>query len=88
MLSFGQINLQEISDDEALGEEVDTDNDGDLFTKVLHDNNFVVEDNAADRSKSTIQSISHDTKPIVSGGNIASVDEYEHDSSDEEVGFC
>ncbi|KAH9407290.1 Ribosome biogenesis protein 1 [Tyrophagus putrescentiae] len=80
------INLQEISDDEALGEEVADDAEGeDLFTKVLHDNdNTGAEDAAKAYNARTVQSISHDTKPFQSGGNVASVDEYEHDSSDEE----
>ena len=81
-----QINLQEISDDEALGEEVADDAEGDLLTKVLHDNdNTGAEDAAKAYNARTVQSISHDTKPFQSGGNVASVDEYEHDSSDEEV---
>lgn len=86
-VSIPQINLQEISDDEALGKEVADDAEGeDLFTKVLHDNdNTGAEDAAKAYNARTVQSISHDTKPFQSGGNVASVDEYEHDSSDEEV---
>ena len=78
--------MKEISEDEAIGDEVDADHD-DLFTKVLHDNDKQLSsaNNDEPNNKSNTQSISHDMKPTQFGTNVAQVDEYDYDSSDEEV---
>lgn len=76
------INLKDISDDES--DVVDDANDDDLYTKVLNENNLSTENTSKDSYKWKIESISNELEPISSGNNVAKIDEYNYDSSDEE----
>ncbi|KAI2798995.1 Ribosome biogenesis protein 1 [Blomia tropicalis] len=76
------INLKDISDDES--DVVDDANDDDLYTKVLNENNLSTENTNEDSYKWKIESISNELEPISSGNNVAKIDEYNYDSSDEE----
>ncbi|KAJ6220943.1 hypothetical protein RDWZM_006755 [Blomia tropicalis] len=79
------INLKDISDDES--DVVDDANDDDLYTKVLNENNLSTENTNEDSYKWKIESISNELEPISSGNNVAKIDEYNYDSSDEEVNY-
>jgi len=73
--------LKEISDDEAVEDELEEDDD--LLTKVLHDNDLQLTENESHSLQ--IKSISNNIEPVHSGTNVFKVEEYEQDSSDEEV---
>lgn len=75
--------MKDISDDES--DVVDDANDDDLYTKVLNENNLSTENTNEDSYKWKIESISNELEPISSGNNVAKIDEYNYDSSDEEV---
>lgn len=70
-------------------EEIESDPEDLLYNKVLTDNDNIVNSNMSkDNDKSiTVPSIENDLKSTQTGKNKADIDEYEYDSSDEEVCF-
>lgn len=65
-------------------EEVNDDDVDDFMNQVSHINDPVATA-SEDAAKQNIKSISNDVVPSKASDNLAKVDEYEYDSSDEEV---
>lgn len=68
-------------------EKDEEEDDGHLFTKVLENNDRTVNSDLVEEQPSGVLNIANNLESVETSNNVARVDEYDYDSSDEEVGF-